>query len=255
MNLRSFCERWITAWDLWLAKHWKPLPYRRPRFLSQVLETYVKRKSHLLTKCISWKWRLACYINKFWSTVNKYNKYGCFFLMENLLKKNSCYYCYFSFFLSTTFSHFSRIPKNNANKVTDDEGVQGKAFNFAWEKMKLRGLSESETSHPCWNAFRKAVTHSGFTILLMKLTIVCNWDVSNFNLLDFNLEFSSSQVKTAPQIWDKTGFWEICTNKLNLSLTENQVFKMSQKLYQNNRCGWLQLLMKLKTDNKFLLYV
>ena len=59
-------------------------------------------------------------------------------------------------------------------QVTDDEGAQHKAFNYAWERMRLRGFSESETSHPAWNSFKKAVAHSSLTVGMMKLALCCS---------------------------------------------------------------------------------
>lgn len=45
--------------------------------------------------------------------------------------------------------------------VADDEGSQTKAFNYIFDRRGLacRGFSESETSHPAWNAFKKAYAH------------------------------------------------------------------------------------------------
>ncbi|CAE7628136.1 rplM [Symbiodinium sp. CCMP2592] len=60
--------------------------------------------------------------------------------------------------------------------VGDDEGVQHKAFNYAWERLHLRGFSESEASHPAWNAFKKAMTASNLTMPIMKLSLICNFD-------------------------------------------------------------------------------
>ena len=60
--------------------------------------------------------------------------------------------------------------------VGDDETTQQKAFLFMFDLFSglgLRGFPESETSHPSWNAFRKAVSHSGLTIAVMKLTLCC----------------------------------------------------------------------------------
>ena len=59
------------------------------------------------------------------------------------------------------------------SKVADDEGAQQKAFNYAWERMRLRGTSESETSHPAWNSFKKAISKSNLTVAMMKLTLCC----------------------------------------------------------------------------------
>ncbi|CAE7386096.1 rplM [Symbiodinium microadriaticum] len=57
--------------------------------------------------------------------------------------------------------------------VADDEGVQHKAFNYGWEKLHIRGYSESETSHPAWNAFRKAISATSLVIPMMKLSLIC----------------------------------------------------------------------------------
>ena len=51
--------------------------------------------------------------------------------------------------------------------------MQHKAFNYAWEKLHLRGYSESETSHPAWNAFRKAISAASLVIPMMKLSLIC----------------------------------------------------------------------------------
>jgi len=61
--------------------------------------------------------------------------------------------------------------------VADDEGSQHRAFNFMWDShvgLGLRGCSESETSHPAWNSFRKALSDSNLTIAVMKLTLACD---------------------------------------------------------------------------------
>ena len=61
--------------------------------------------------------------------------------------------------------------------VGDDEATQHKAFNYMWDSkvgLSLMGFSDSETSHPAWNAFRKAASHSGLTVHIMKLTLCCS---------------------------------------------------------------------------------
>ena len=82
-----------------------------------------------------------------------------------------------------TTDSFNCASLCHESQVTDDEGVQGKAFNYAWERLKLRGISESETSHPCWNSFRKAVARAGLTITVMKITLICNWAPNWLNIL------------------------------------------------------------------------
>ena len=60
--------------------------------------------------------------------------------------------------------------------IADDESTQHKAFNYMFDNrvgLGLRGFSDSETSHPAWNCFRKSVTKAGMTIDLMKLTLCC----------------------------------------------------------------------------------
>ena len=52
-------------------------------------------------------------------------------------------------------------------------GAQHKAWNYALDKLALCGFCESEVSHPMWNAFKKAVSHSKLSIPMMKLTICC----------------------------------------------------------------------------------
>eukprot|EP00439_Symbiodinium_sp_Y106_P040768 s155_g5.t1 len=59
--------------------------------------------------------------------------------------------------------------------IGDDEGVQHKAFNFAFERLSIRGMAESECSHPAWNSFKKSLTAAGLTMDIMKLSI-CNFD-------------------------------------------------------------------------------
>ena len=76
----------------------------------------------------------------------------------------------FSFFLCVFCFLFTH---RLISKVTDDEGVQQKAFQYGWQVMHMRGVSESETSHPCWNAFKKAISHAHMTMDVMKLTLIC----------------------------------------------------------------------------------
>ena len=67
--------------------------------------------------------------------------------------------------------------------IADDEATQHKAMNFMFDcrvGLQLRGYNDSETSHPAWNAFRKAVAHSGFTISMMKLTLCCTLVLAQF---------------------------------------------------------------------------
>ncbi|CAJ1334514.1 unnamed protein product [Effrenium voratum] len=59
--------------------------------------------------------------------------------------------------------------------VGDDEGVQQKAMSYAWERLHLRGVSESEASHPMWNCWKKSLSQSNLSIDIMKLTL-CNFD-------------------------------------------------------------------------------
>ena len=61
--------------------------------------------------------------------------------------------------------------------TADDESTQHKVFNFMFDSMNglaLRGYSDSETSHPCWNAFKKAVTRAGLAVRMMQLTLCCD---------------------------------------------------------------------------------
>ena len=61
--------------------------------------------------------------------------------------------------------------------VADDEATQHKAFNFMFDNkvgLSLRGFGDSETSHPAWNSFKKAINKAGFTITMMKLTLCSN---------------------------------------------------------------------------------
>ena len=46
----------------------------------------------------------------------------------------------------------------------------------------MRGLAESEVSHPSWNAFKKAVSRSRLTIAMMKLTLCCILNEQWFDL-------------------------------------------------------------------------
>ena len=60
--------------------------------------------------------------------------------------------------------------------VADDESSQHRAFNFMWDSsvgLALRGCSESETSHPAWNSFKKAIGDCNMTIPMMKLSLAC----------------------------------------------------------------------------------
>ena len=61
--------------------------------------------------------------------------------------------------------------------VADDEATQHKAFNYMFDNkvgLSLRGFGDSETSHPAWNSFKKAIGRAGFTIDMMKLTLCSN---------------------------------------------------------------------------------
>ena len=58
-------------------------------------------------------------------------------------------------------------------QVADEEGVQVKAFHYAFERLNVRGLNEAEASHPSWNSFRKAMKGAGLTMDVMKLSLIC----------------------------------------------------------------------------------
>ena len=74
-----------------------------------------------------------------------------------------------------------------------------KAFAYAWEKLHLRGTSDSEVAHPMWNSFKKSVTHSNLTGALMKLTMVCSSiELENADLCFLALGFQTS-MKTKIQ--------------------------------------------------------
>ena len=80
--------------------------------------------------------------------------------------------------------------------VADDEATQHKVFNYMFNNavgLALRGYSDSETCHPMWNSFRKAVTRAGLTIAMLKVTLCCNSVVRIVVQVEFTL-FSGKPI-------------------------------------------------------------
>ena len=59
-------------------------------------------------------------------------------------------------------------------EVADEEGSQHKGLHYALQKLHILGVTEPESSHPKWNAFRKAIDHSGLSLSVMKLVVCCS---------------------------------------------------------------------------------
>ena len=60
-------------------------------------------------------------------------------------------------------------------QVEDEETVQTKAWNYLFEKAKVRGLVEGELAHPLWNAYKRAIKDADLDTSVLKLTILSNF--------------------------------------------------------------------------------
>ena len=58
-------------------------------------------------------------------------------------------------------------------KVVDEESSQNKGLNFLAECAAVRLVTQPDLAHHKWNAFKRTVRWSSFSIPLMKLTILC----------------------------------------------------------------------------------
>ena len=64
--------------------------------------------------------------------------------------------------------------------MEDEEGVQGKAWNFLLEVGAIRGMMEPEMAHPWWNSYKRAAKQTGLDSSILKLTILCNHPHGSF---------------------------------------------------------------------------
>jgi len=56
----------------------------------------------------------------------------------------------------------------------DEESSQGKGINFLAEVCNLQLVAEPDLAHQKWNAFKRCMKWSNFTLPMMKLTILCS---------------------------------------------------------------------------------
>ena len=58
-------------------------------------------------------------------------------------------------------------------QVSDEEGTQVKGFNYAFQILKARGLTEGELGHPLWNTVKKAFSACDMNLDIVRLSLIC----------------------------------------------------------------------------------